>query len=79
MINLTDEEFEAIARDAKRYQWLRDEANEDSDLCPFYCGDGLDAAIDAAMQEQARTAGLPLSGSGGNVGRTGAQARGSAP
>jgi hypothetical protein len=26
-----------------------------------------------------RTAGLPLSGSGGNVGRTGAQARGSAP
>lgn len=36
-------------RDAERYRWLRDEANTDSDICPFYAGEGLDAAIDAAL------------------------------
>lgn len=37
-------------RDAQRYRWLRDEANGDSDITPFYCGDALDAAIDAAIE-----------------------------
>jgi hypothetical protein len=67
MINLTDEEFEAIARDAKRYQWLRAhwhriEAYTDHDSHAMILAVGefggvpadnerLDAEIDAAMKE----------------------------
>lgn len=38
-----------VERDAARYRWLRDENNGDSDITPFFAGQGLDEAIDAAM------------------------------
>lgn len=35
-------------RDAARYRWLREPGN-DHEACPFFAGEALDAAIDAAM------------------------------
>jgi hypothetical protein len=45
------EQLQRMAEDARRYRWLRDEENGDSDLCPFVAGDTLDAAIDEAIRE----------------------------
>jgi hypothetical protein len=48
------EQLQRMAQDARRYRWLRDEENGDSELCPFVAGETLDAAIDDAMREAIR-------------------------
>jgi hypothetical protein len=48
---IREEEREKAEQDARRYRWLRDEENGDSELCPFVAGDTLDAAIDDAIRE----------------------------
>jgi hypothetical protein len=40
---------DADARDAARYRWLRDPENDVAGWGPFYAGEGLDEAVDAAM------------------------------
>ena len=60
-LTITADEFADMARDAKRYRWLRDKSNYARKSDPMVCqyplwdqklidGEELDAAIDAAMQ-----------------------------
>ena len=60
-VNRVGHEIERLRADARRYRWLRDVAATTTDSEPVVCsstpndreclfGDGLDAAIDAAME-----------------------------
>lgn len=44
--------LEAAEKDAARYRWLRPAGADQACLVMNHDGDGLDAAIDAAMQEK---------------------------
>lgn len=72
VLGFTEERMQELERDAARYRWLRDKS--EPNLCAFYLSVGMalhgvkfkpetvDQAIDAAMQAESRTDGVPVAG-----------------
>jgi len=70
VLGFTEERMQELERDAARYRWLRDKS--EPNLCAFYLSVGMalhgvkfkpetvDQAIDAAMQAESRTDGVPV-------------------